>query len=164
MAESSDPEDVMFTAYGRAMSRAQDYEGQLLNLSLLVGAHAQGGFGTPGLSDMDRRLSKKTLGALLHWLEAGGYVERSMHAVWFEALRIRNDLAHRFFLDRVELLASRKGHLDVARELENADDVLYRARNEVSSVIPQVLHALGVDVAEFMASAAAEQQRILGSE
>lgn len=154
----------MFAAYGRAMSTAQDYEGQLLSLSLLVGAHAQGGFGTPGLSDLDERLSKKTLGALLRWLEQGGYVERSMHADWFEALRIRNNLAHRFFLDRVERLASPQGQLQVAKELDRADEFLYRVRNEVRSVLPQVLHALGVDVDEFMANVAEEQRKILASE
>src|SRR5437867_3883437 len=116
MNEPTDAEETMFATYGRTMSTAQDFEGQLLGLSLLVGAHEQGGIGSPGISDLDRQLSKKTLGALLRWLEDRGYIERSTHILWFRALEIRNTLAHRFFLDRVELLASRQGLLAVVKE------------------------------------------------
>ncbi len=159
--ETRDLEDEVFAAFGRAMSTAQCLEVDLLSLSVLVGVHARGGVTPEELSDLDSRLSKRTLGGLMHALQKDGYLERTMHAAWFRALDIRNGLAHRFFIDNTERLTTSAGQREVTAELREQDAALEVVLQEVRAVQKQVIRALGVNLQDFQRLFETEYRKIM---
>ena len=163
-AEPVEPEDEVFLGFGMAMSTAQALEGDLLSLSLAVGAHAQGGATPAEFKDLDSQLSKRTLGQLLGFLKAKGYLDRSSHAEWFAALELRNYLAHGFFIENVEKMLVPEGCIQLASELREVDAFLERIQDQVRETLPRVIAALGLDVSEFRELVAREYEKIIEAE
>ena len=153
--------DQVFLAYAVAMSSAQGLEGDLVTLGLATGVCELGGTSPCELEDLDSHLSTKTMGQLLFFLKKNGYLDQTSHSEWFKAIKIRNQLAHSFFVENVEKMLTVEGCEKLADELQEIDQFLEHVQNEVRLTLPQVIAALGLDAAEVNETYVRECNKIL---
>jgi len=79
-------------------------------------------------------------------------------------LRLRNNLANGFFIDNVEKMLTPEGCIHLASELRETDEFLERVQDQMRETLPQVIAALGLDMAEFRELFAREYEKIMEGE
>jgi hypothetical protein len=125
---TTDQNNAVYACAGSALQHAQEYE-QALKFFIGVLRRIEPGRNTSESAEaMAHRLEKATLGQLLRQFSSKVRIsDPSIPSLLLTAVEKRNFLAHRFFLERINLIAEEEGRVEMLRELTAMQALLERA-------------------------------------
>ena len=121
--------NVVFACFGSAAQHAQTFEEALTNFLTVYKRDVHSDLSTEEIEETVRGPAKKTMGQLLNALKGvvtfkdGDYIER-MEA----ALKVRNFLMHRWFLERKAHFKTKEGRAGLMVELVSIEGLLDSTR------------------------------------
>lgn len=139
--------DDVYRKFGETSEAAQLLETELGNILLLNHCIAAGIFDRPDsekATEIYRKINKKTLGQLIKKLGLGNTSGLQLQELLSQALKIRNHLAHSFYLRHNLRRNSDEGCAIMVQELESMHDKLLEAYKAV-------LLLTGVDLDKLVA-------------
>lgn len=164
--EGSNPKEV-FAFFGLAAYHAQVLEQELMILAVMLHVSGRTGVTRADVDALFDTFEARTLGQLLREARSLTEVPGSLDAQLAEALRRRNDLAHRFFARRSEDFMSDAGRVEMTEELRDTTHLFEEVDAAVTAIREPLSERLRVsqDVAQkeldkMLARAAARDKGI----
>lgn len=139
----------MFAWYGAAMYAAQLFEVELVTLLLGLKRLRAPDTKPQEYDDLDKLLSRKTLGALLKELEKHCVISQEFKNMLTNYRDKRNFLAHEFFYARANDMKSRKGLEKLMQELQVVEQQLRTADQITMKMSEDVRTASGINQKDF---------------
>jgi hypothetical protein len=138
--------NVVFACFGSAAQHAQIFEEALTNFLTVYKRAVHFDLSTEGIEEIVHGLHKKTMGQLLHDLKGivkstdGDYIERMEMA-----LKVRNFLMHRWFLERKDYFKTKEGRIGMVAELVGIEKLLDSTRVMANAMRIALCKALRIE-------------------
>jgi hypothetical protein len=138
--------NAVFACFGSAAQHAQTFEESLTNFLTAYKRVAHFGLSTDEIEAIVQGLHKRTMGQLLHDLKGivkfndGDYIERME-----TALKVRNFLMHRWFLERKDCFKTKEGRFEMLAELISMERLLDSSRVMANAMRIALCSALGME-------------------
>lgn len=138
--------NAVFACFGSAAQHAQMFEEALGNFLLAYNHLRPEKMSDEESEELTQNIQARTMGQLLHKLKSlvtfkdGDYRERMEGA-----LKARNYLMHRWFLDRQEAFNSEAGRMALLKELVGMERLLDSARVMANAMRIAMCETLGID-------------------
>jgi hypothetical protein len=138
--------NAVFACFGSAAQHAQMFEEALGNFLLAYNHIRPEKMSAEELEELTQGIQARSMGSLLHELKSlvtlkEGDPRERMEA----ALKVRNYLMHRWFLDRRETFKSARGRMALLQELVGMERLLESARVTANAMRIAMCRTLGID-------------------
>ena len=150
----------VFAWFGGAVYAAQCFEVELCILLLIVRRLQAPSCTEQELEELDSKLSKKTMGALLRELGKHLTIHPDFQAMLDAYVDRRNYLMHHFFSDHSADLLTKRGCLNLIKELQDHYSTLKEADEIAQAMSKHMRKQLGIPEAELQALVDAELHRL----
>ena len=140
----------VFAWYGSAAYAAQLFEVELVTLMLCHEKKEKPEISVADIDDLDSKLSKKTMGQLIHDLNKRFTLTDRFKNTLIGYRDQRNYLAHEFFYSNGSKLLSPKGCQELIQELQSKYANLKEADRVMSEMSSTVRKESGINEQEFM--------------
>jgi len=140
----------VFAWYGSAAYAAQLFEVELVILMLCHEKLIKPDTTNESIDNLDSRLSRKTMGQLLHELKKRFSISPDFEVLLLSYRDKRNYLAHEFFSENGKNLTSVEGCNKMLVELQGIYESLNEADAIVSKMTENIRKAQGIDEEKFM--------------
>lgn len=139
----------VYAEFGAAVHDTQVLEFGLVLLMALATRYDDAQFGTDPVSALYSGQSGKTVGELFRAVRKKEHFTSPERKAIHKAIRLRNDLVHRFMVDKVESLLTPEGRESLLKEIRAIREAVQAADRINASLIDHYLEEYGTSVEEL---------------
>ena len=143
----------VYAEFGAAVHDTQVLEFGLVLLMALATRYDDARFGRNAVAALSSAQAGKTVGELLRAVRRKEHFTSPERKAIHKAIRLRNDLVHRFMVDKVEQLFSEAGRQTLVEELQGIRRAIQYADGIIASLIDRYLSEHGASLEELQAYA-----------
>ncbi len=149
------PEDLapVYAEFGAAVHDTQVLEFGLVLLMALATRYDDARFERNAVASLSSAQAGKTIGELFRAVRKKEHFTSPERKAIHKAIRLRNDLVHRFMVDKVEQLFTETGRQELAEELRAIRKAVQYADGIIASLIDRYLSEHGASLEELQAYA-----------
>jgi hypothetical protein len=150
-----DPTELapVYAEFGAAVHDTQVLEFGLVLLMALATRYDDARFERNAVASLSSAQAGKTIGELFRAVRKKEHFTSPERKAIHKAIRLRNDLVHRFMVDKVEQLFSDTGRQELADELRGIRQAVQYADGIIASLIDRYLKEHGASLEELQAYA-----------
>jgi hypothetical protein len=143
----------VYAEFGAAVHDTQVLEFGLVLLMALATRYDDARFGRNAVAALSSAQAGKTVGELFRAVRRKEHFTSPERKAIHKAIRLRNDLVHRFMVDKVEQLFSEAGRQTLVEELQGIRRAVQYADGIIASLIDRYLSEHGASLEELQAYA-----------
>jgi hypothetical protein len=145
------PEDLapVYAEFGAAVHDTQVLEFGLVLLMALATRYDDARFERNAVASLSSAQAGKTIGELFRAVRRKEHFTSPERKAIHKAIRLRNDLVHRFMVDKVEQLFTESGRQELAEELRAIRKAVQYADGIIASLIDRYLSEHGASLEEL---------------
>lgn len=149
------PEDLapVYAEFGAAVHDTQVLEFGLVLLMALATRYDDARFERNAVASLSSAQAGKTIGELFRAVRKKEHFTSPERKAIHKAIRLRNDLVHRFMVDKVEQLFTESGRQELAEELRAIRQSVQYADGIIASLIDRYLSEHGASLEDLQAYA-----------
>jgi hypothetical protein len=144
----------VYAEFGAAVHDTQVLEFGLVLLMALATRYDDANFGSAAVESLASVDAGKTVGELFRAVRKKEHFTAPERKAIHKAIRLRNDLVHRFLVQKVEALLTADGRRGLLREIRRIRKAVQRADRIVASLIDRYLEEYGTSLDELQDYAA----------
>jgi hypothetical protein len=144
----------VYAEFGAAVHDTQVLEFGLVLLMALATRYDDARFGKNAVASLSSAQAGKTIGELFRAVRKKEHFTSPERKAIHKAIRLRNDLVHRFMVDKVEQLFSESGRQGLVAELQGIRKAVQYADGIIASLIDHYLSEHGASLDDLRAYAA----------
>jgi hypothetical protein len=144
----------VYAEFGAAVHDTQVLEFGLVLLMALATRYDDARFGKNAVASLSSAQAGKTVGELFRAVRKKEHFTSPERKAIHKAIRLRNDLVHRFMVDKVEQLFSESGRQGLVEELQGIRRAVQYADGIIASLIDRYLREHGASLDDLRAYAA----------
>jgi len=148
MPEQADLAPV-YAEFGAAIHDTQVLEFGLVLLMALATRYEDAKFDSDAVSNLSSAQAGQTIGELFRAVRKKEHFTSPERKAIHKAIRLRNDLVHRFMIDKVERLLSAAGRQDLMEELQAIRRAVQYADQIIASLMNHYLDEYGATFEEL---------------
>jgi uncharacterized protein YutE (UPF0331/DUF86 family) len=148
MPEQADLAPV-YAEFGAAIHDTQVLEFGLVLLMALATRYDDAKFDSDAVSNLSSAQAGQTIGELFRAVRKKEHFTSPERKAIHKAIRLRNDLVHRFMIDKVERLLSAEGRQDLMEELHAIRRAVQYADQIIASLMNHYLDEYGATLEEL---------------
>lgn len=139
----------VYAEFGAAVHDTQVLEFGLVLLMALATRYDDAQFGADSVNALSTAQAGKTVGELFRAVRKKEHFTSPERKAIHKAIRLRNDLVHRFMVDKVESLFTPEGRESLLQEIRAIREAVQTADRINASLIDHYLEAYGTSVDEL---------------
>lgn len=139
----------VYAEFGAAVHDTQVLEFGLVLLMALATRYDDAQFGSDAVTALSSAQAGKTVGELFRAVRKKEHFTSPERKAIHKAIRLRNDLVHRFMVDKVESLFTAEGREDLLQEIRAIREAVQTADRINASLIDHYLQEYGTSVEEL---------------
>lgn len=139
----------VYAEFGAAVHDTQVLEFGLVLLMALATRYDDARFERNAVAALSSAQAGKTIGELFRAVRKKEHFTSPERKAIHKAIRLRNDLVHRFMVDKVEQLFSETGRRELAEELQGIRKAVQYADGIIASLIDRYLEEHGASLEEL---------------
>jgi hypothetical protein len=144
----------VYAEFGAAIHDTQVLEFGLVLLMALATRYEDAKFDSDAVSSLSSAQAGQTIGELFRAVRKKEHFTSPERKAIHKAIRLRNDLVHRFMVDKVERLLSVEGRKDLIEELQAIRRSVQSADQIIASLMNHYLDEYGASLEELQDYAA----------
>lgn len=144
----------VYAEFGAAVHDTQVLEFGLVLLMALATRYDEADFGSHAVESLSSVDAGKTVGELFRAVRKKEHFTSPERKAIHKAIRLRNDLVHRFMVQKVEALLTEEGRQSLLREIRGIRQAVQRGDRIVASLIDRYLEEYGTSLEELQDYAA----------
>ena len=144
----------VYAEFGAAIHDTQVLEFGLVLLMALATRYEDAKFDSDAVSNLSSAQAGQTIGELFRAVRKKEHFTSPERKAIHKAIRLRNDLVHRFMIDKVEHLLTVEGRKDLVEELQAIRRAVQYADKIIASLMNHYLDEYGASLDELQDYAA----------
>ena len=139
----------VYAEFGAAIHDTQVLEFGLVLLMALATRYGDASFDSKAVRTLSSSQAGKTIGELFRAVRKKEHFTSPERKAIHKAIRLRNDLVHRFMVDKVEQLLTDEGRRDLVQEIQAIRRAVQYADGIIASLIDRYLEEYGSTLEEL---------------
>lgn len=144
----------VYAEFGAAVHDTQVLEFGLILLMALATRYEDADFGSNAVESLSSADAGKTVGELFRAVRKKEHFTSPERKAIHKAIRLRNDLVHRFMVQKVESLLTQEGRQELVNEIRAIRQAVQSGDRIVASLIDRYLEEYGTSLDELQDYAA----------